>query len=236
MIFSKGFKSKVRKELIVLLCVAVVATVWYFEKSKRILQYGAVFYEMGLNCEDKCGLEKQLEYFQRALYYNPNQIDAHYRSALIYEKDGNYAKAFEYFIRATETDYWNTLAYYKVGLYYFREGAYDHARRYFLQAVKSRIGIPDDTSYYLARIYDYLKEYDLAARYYCNFVLSNAEYAPEIYPRVAEIYYLYLGEDAIAHMLHVMRHWKHYALADQLEQHFEGIKFSKTSSVLSDNN
>lgn len=238
-------KIKINKSLVVLLSITSIVTFWYIEKAKRIPQYGIVLYEMGLSCEDECGQDKQLKYFQRAVrydsklydtYYAEKLSDAHYRSALIYEEMGDHAKSLESLMRAIELYQLNTLAYYGIGLHYFKEGAYEYARRYFLQATKSRIGIPDDTKRYLARIYDYLKKYDLAVSYYCDFVLTNAEYAPEIYPRVAEIYYLYLDENAIMEMLHVMRHWKHYALADQLEQYFEAIKFSKTSSVLPDNN
>jgi len=171
-----------------------------------------------------------------AIYHNPNQIDAHYRLALIYEKKGNHANALESFIRATEAGDWNSLANYKVGLYYFREGAYEYARRYFLQAGKGRIEIPRYRSYYLAKIYDHFKDYEIAANYYCDFVSDNTEYVQEIYPRVAEIHHLYLDEAAMEYRLHVMRHWRKYALIDQLKQHFEAVKSSKTSSVLSDNN
>lgn len=234
MIFSKIFKNNVRKNFIVILCVVVIATAWYFEKSKRILQYSTIFYEMGLNCKDECSLQKQLEYFQKALYYNPNQVDANHRLALIYEKKGDHANALKSFIRATEIDDWNSLANYKVGLYYFREGAYEYARRYFLQAGQGRAEIPKDRSRYLARIYDHWKEYKIAVNYYCNFVWTNPEYAQEIYPRVAEIYHLYLDEVAMEKMLHGMRHWHKYALANQLEQHFKAFKFAGITNALSD--
>lgn len=232
MIFNLGLKSTVRKKLIASFCIAVIVTIWYFENSRRIPQYGEVFYEMGVNCEDKCRPEKQLRYFQKAIYYNPYQKDTHYRSALIYEKEGNYDKAFEFFINATEKDYWNNMAYYKAGLYYFREGAYEYARRYFLQAVKSRIGIPDVSNYYLAQVFDQLKEYDRAIEYYTNVALLNSEYGPQIYPRLAEIYYFIKGEDVFTYTVLKLRAAteKEKYLADQMEYYFKAIKVSESGS------
>lgn len=213
-----------------------VATFWYGEKTKQISEYGMVFYGMGLSCDDECGQDKQLKYFQRAVRYNPKSSDAyyndklsdaHYRSALIYEKKGNQGKALESFTKAIEINQ-NARAYYKMGLYYFREEAYERAVRYFQQSYKDEINRPDDTLYYMARAYDKQGKYKMAVARYQGFIEDHMEYALEVCPRIVEIYYLLNDTDSISHRLRELRSERRGRgdLADQLEQVFKMVQDS----------
>lgn len=179
-------KNKVRKRVVVFLGLMVIVILWYIEKTKLIPQYGKVFYEMGLRCEDECGQNKQLQYFQKAAHHNPEINSARYRLGLIYEEMEDYTKALKFFIKETELDQNNMLAYYKVGRHYFREGAYEQALRYFLRVFKGG-GFPSDVRYYIARIYDQKKEYDLAINFYSAMVKVDNEYADKVCPRLAQL-------------------------------------------------
>jgi len=136
-----------KKTIILFLGVILIAAFWYVEKIKLISQYGMVFYEMGVRCDNECGQDKQLQYFQKAIRHNSNLSVAHYQLALIYEEMGDHSKSFEFFRRVTELKHSNALASYKVGVKYFKEGAYEHAIRYFLDAtVYGGKGCPIDVA------------------------------------------------------------------------------------------
>lgn len=230
--FNVILKMKVNRSLALLLGIILIATVWYAEKTKQIPQYGIVLYQMGLSCEGECGQNKQLQYFQRAVrynpklrdtYYNDKLSDAHYRSALIYEEIGDHAKALRSFIKATEVNQ-NARAYYKIGLYYFREESYGHALRYFRRSYRVRINCPDDTLYYVAQIYDKTKEYNLAISNYLDFVEAHVEYASEVYPRIAEICHVLNDADVVLHKLRILRREHKNDLADQLEHALKAVQ------------
>jgi len=226
--FNTILKNKTSKIVILYLICVLIVTVWYMEKTKKIFQYGMVFYEMGMQCGDKCGQDKSLQYFKKAIHYDPNISGAHYQLALIYEEMGRHAQALEYFRRVTELDYLNVLAFYRVGLQYFREGSYDLALRYLLHP-RNRISSPVMWNYYIARAYDQKKEYRLASQHYLTFVWHHAEYADEVYPRVVEIIQLFNdGQYIITRHLHWLRDASKYNLADQLERTANTVQISDT--------
>jgi tetratricopeptide (TPR) repeat protein len=219
-------KNGIRRACVFLACGLVVAVFWYIEKTKKISQYGVVFYEMGLHCDDKCGGDRQLEYFRKAIRYNPEISDAYYRSALIYSAEGDYVRSLEFLRKAVESDQKNALAYYRMGLYYFNEGSYEYALRYFLQSYKIR-GCPEEVHYYLGRIYDKKNEYDSAIPHYQSMVLAHKRYAAIIYPRLAEIYYFQNDEDAFRRRVNRLRDTNEEDLANQLERYYKAIQLSE---------
>jgi len=227
--FNAILKNKTSKIVILSLACVLIITVWYMEKTKKIFQYGMVFYEMGMQCGDKCGQEKSLQYFKKAIHYDPNISGAHYQLALIYEEMGRHAEALEYFRRVTELDYLNILAFYRVGLQHFREGSYELAIRYLLPTDHRMDSSPDMLDYYLARAYDQKKEYRLASQHYLTFVWTHAEYADEIYPRAVEVIRL-LNDDEyiITGHLHWLREDSKYNLADQFERAANAVQISDT--------
>ena len=237
MFFNIRSYNKTDKFFTVLIGVVVISTFLYIDKTRKIPQYGIIFYEMGLRCNDACGQDKQLQYFQKAVRYNPKindaryslkLSDAHYRSALIYEEMGDSAQSVASLIKAIELYQWNTLAYYRLGVYNFKKGSYESARRYFLQSYKIG-GYPNEMHYYLARIYDKQKKTDLAIGFYNSMVLEDHDYASEIYPRLAELYYSRNYEAPFFSWTTRMRESNLNDLADQLEQHFEAVKSSELS-------
>jgi len=184
---------------------------------------------MGLNCNEECGKDRQLQYFQKAIHFSSKLGDArsksmlsdsHYRLALIYEEMGDQSKSLEFFRKVTELDHSNSYAFYKVGLQYFEEGEYEHARRYFIQSDRGR-NRPDELYYYMAQIYDHREEYDLALQTYTYAVFLHNEDAVKIYPRLVEIYRFRNHEHAIPNEIRRLREIGQNNLADQLKQYLE---------------
>lgn len=230
--FNAMLKNKIRKPVVLFLGGALIATLWGIEKTKRIPQYGKVFYEMGLGCDNKCGKDRQLRYFQQALRYSPELSDAYYHSALIYEEKGDHTGALASLKRAVEFDRGNIPAYYYAGLLYFQQGAYEYALRYFLQTYRPHRGYFGDADYYLARIYDQKKEYDLAIEHYFESVDVHPEHMPAVYPRLAEIYYSLDREKDILRKIYQLREVHRNNLADQLEQSYNALKADKEADSI----
>ena len=223
-------ENKTKKVFVLLTSVILIATVWHMERIRRISQYGIVFHGMGLQCDDECGQNKQIQYFQKAIHYDPNLSAAHYRLACIYEKMGDDNNAFKSFLRVTELDSWNVLAFYNVGRYYFEEHHYENARRYFLHAYSKKTGCPEDINYYLAKIYDQWQEYILALRFYNGIASLNSEYAIEVYPRVVELYHLINKASSIEGKIRELRIVnKNELAADELERSFKVFQASEAS-------
>jgi len=219
-----------RKGVVLFLGCVLIVSFWYGEKTKRIVQYSKVFYKMGVECKNRCGQDNQLEYFKKAIYYNPSLSGAYYQIALIYERMGDDAKSLEYFRRVAELDHENVLAAYHVGRQHFREGSYEHSLKYFLRCYKHR-PCPDDVQYYLARIYDQKKEYFQAAHHYRNIAVLRDDYAAEAHSRWIEIAPLYNfadGQSFSKEMLR-LREMSRHDLADQLEKTVKAAQASEAS-------
>lgn len=227
MVFDIIPVSKKAKFLIVLLSIFLIALSWYLEKTKIIPQYSPIFYDMGLNCENKCDLKKQLAYFQKAVRHNPNLSDAYYQIALIYEKKGNNEKSLEFLRRVARLDHKNALAAYKLGVHHFKSEEYELARRYFLQSYRLK-DCPEDATYYLGMISDRLKDYNSAIIFFKSMIVINDTYAPKIYPRLAELYYLTDGEYHLRLEVGRLRGHGNPGFADLLEQKFEALKESNS--------
>jgi len=232
MVINALLDQNIKHPLVGLLIIFLIATFWYIEKTKKIPQYGMLLYKMGMQCSEECGQKKQLQYFQKAVRYTPELndtnhypelSDAHYRSAHIYKERGDDIRSLGSLVKATEL-YPNPMAYYKAGLHYFNEDAYENARRYFLKCLDIRIGCPGNTNYYLAKIYDQKKEYNSARFYFHEVISIYPEYADEIFPRLAELYFLLDQEVALLRATSEYRKYQRDDLADQLERNFKAVQ------------
>jgi len=228
MLFNMISKNKTRKIIALFLGCVLIVVLCCTEKMKRTTPYGMVFYEMGLQCEDRCGQDRVVQYFKKAVRHDPNLSGAHYQLALIFEKMGKHAESLEHFKRVTELDDLNILASYRVGLQYFKEESYDLALKHLLRT-HNRIGSPDRLDYYLARAYDQTQEYYLASQHYRKAVWVHAEYADEAYQRLAEISKLLGNQRIIDDELFWLRESSKHDLADKLERAVNAVKVSETA-------
>lgn len=216
-----------RKPIVLLIGIILVITLWFIEKSEQIPQYSYVFYEMGLNCDDECGRNRQFQYFQKAVhhtaqltntYYDPRISDAHFRLALFYENRGDDEEAFILFIRATEFNNENSMALYKTGFHYFQRGDYKSALKYLRRSYILG-NFPEAIHYYLARAYDETQDYELALVYYINILKLTDEYSTKIYPHITSIYNNH--KDIVDTLTHRNRAMGNYEFIKQFEQSLE---------------
>jgi len=218
-----------KKNHILIFSVIFIVIFWFIEKAREVPLYGAVFYKMGMQCADECSPEKQLNYFRKAVHYDPNLIDAYYQMGLVYEKINDKKKSLEFFQRATEYDHENIIAFYKAGVLYYEQEDYERALRCFLRSRYREGGYPDDTNYYLARIYDHTKECESAMYYYHAVATLDRERIPEVYTRAVELCLICNEEHVIKSYIEIIRMYGEPYYADQLGQIFKTIKDSGTS-------
>jgi len=230
MLVDTILKTKFRRLFVLIVGVILVTVFLCIDSAKKIPQYGIIFYEKGLKCKNKCARDKTLQYFQKAVWHDSNLSAAYYQLALIYEKKGEHAKALEKFRKVTELTHKNSVAFYKVGHRYLKEGAYEVAQRYFLQAIIGKRDCPADVHYYLAKMFDKKKEYDLAVWHYYRIASLKPEYVDEVYLRIAEIQYSLNKEHLILANIIMFRQLEKHYLANQLERHLKNVKNSKASS------
>ncbi len=159
--------------------IFIVLLHFYINRMTLNSHYGKVFYKLGLECQNKCSLNKQLSYFQKAVFYDPNLTDAYYHLGIIYGKQGQNEKEFTSYKKVAALEHVNADAYFKVGRYYFEKGELDYALRYLLQSKRYRPG-EHDTFYYMAQIYEKKQMYKDAMSYYVTLLVVG-------YPRSAEI-------------------------------------------------
>lgn len=159
---------------------------FYFTRTTINLHYGKAFYRLGRECQDKCGLNEQLSCFQKAVFYDPNLIDAYYRLGIIYGKQGQNEKEFMSYKKVAALDHTNADAYFKVGRYYFEKGELDYALGYFLQSNRYKPG-EHDTFYYMAQIYEKKQMYKDAVYYYVTLLVVGYPLSAEVCERIWRI-------------------------------------------------
>ena len=182
MIISDKF---LQSSLLIFLSLAVPIH-FYTNRTTLNPRYGKVFYKLGRECQNKCRLNKQLSYFQKAVFYDPNLNDAYYQLAIIYGKKSQHKEEIESYRKVVQLDYSNAQAYFNVGLHYFQNGELDYALRYFLQSDRYK---PEshDTTYYMAIIYDKKAMYNKAALLYLKLVSWDSPHSVELCERVWRI-------------------------------------------------
>lgn len=161
---------------------------FYFNRTTLNPYYGKIFYKLGMECQvdSSCSFGKQLSYFKKAIFYDPNLSDAYYQLAMIYGKNGQHKEEIESYEKVALLDHTNGQAYFNVGSHYFQNGELDYALRYFLQSNRYKAG-SHDTFYYMARIYEKKQMYKDAVPYYGALVLVGYPLSAEICERLGRI-------------------------------------------------
>ena len=174
-----------RSASLILFSLAVLIH-FYFNRTTLNPRYGKVFYKLGLECQNKCSLNKQLSYFQKAVFYDPNLKDAYYQMGIIYGKQGESEKEFVSYKKVATLDYANVDVHFKVGRYYFEKGEWDYALRCFLQSNRYKPG-SYDTLNYLAQSYEKKQMYKEAVHYYVPVVGGRTHLSAEACKRIWHI-------------------------------------------------
>ena len=165
-------------------------TYFYINRTTLNPHYGKVFYKLGLECQNKCSPNKQLSYFRKAVFYDPNLSAAYHQLGIIYGNKGQHEKEIESYKKAAQLNHADGEAYFKLGLYCFQKGELDYALRYLLQSNRYKPG-SDDTFYYMARAYDKKGMYEEAVHHYVTaLIISGSPRSLEIFEMIKSIFML----------------------------------------------
>lgn len=201
------------------LLISFIVFFCYLQRITLNPRYGAIFYKVGKDCF-YCSFEKKVNYFQRAIYFDPNLSKAYYGLGELYEAHENKERALEYYLKAAALDHAFEEAYFKVGFLYFQDGKPSYALRYLKQAYQST---PRDAkvNYYLALVYESEKRYADALEYYQRINCGQFEKCAQASARVGVLYHLLKNEAAVLNKIGDLRNLQRDDLADQLQQFTE---------------
>ncbi|MBI3617423.1 MAG: tetratricopeptide repeat protein [Candidatus Omnitrophica bacterium] len=186
---------------------------------------GKVFYRLGLECQNKCSLNKQLAYFRKAVFYDPNLSDAYDQLGAIYNKEGQYKQKIKSYQRVVQLDHTNAEAFFNVGLYYLQKGELDYALRYLLQSNRYRPG-SDDTFYYIANAYDQKGMYEKAAFYYITLIIWRSPRSQEVCERIWTISKISGQQQMVLDRLWIaMRDAGMYPVWEQIDQYIKTDRY-----------
>lgn len=104
------------------------------ESATPVLEYGKVFNNLGLVCEQKEHPKKALRYYQKAIMFNPGLAEAYSNMASLLFKNQDYDKAIVYAQKAIDLDHLYHQAYHTLGLAYRAKGEYQMALKFFARA------------------------------------------------------------------------------------------------------
>lgn len=176
-------KSKLIKFGVPASLVLLVFLHFYVTRVSKNLHYGKVFYHLGLECQDKCTPHKQLAYFRKAIFYDPNFTEAYYQMGILYGREGQAQKAFASYKRVAMLDHRNADAYFRTGFYYLQKEYPDQALRYLLHSERYNPD-PDDMVYWLAETYYRKKMYQEAAAHYLRLLTRGSPFSTKACRRV----------------------------------------------------
>ena len=201
------------------LLISFVIFFCYLQRITLNPRYGAIFYKVGKDCF-YCSFEKKVNYFQKAVYFDPNLINAFYGLGELYEAHEDRGKALEHYLKAAALDHTFGEAYFKAGVLYFQDGFPSYALRYLKQAYQS---MPKDAkvNYYLARVYESGKRYADAIEYYQRINCSRLDKCAQAFARLGVLYHLVKNENAVLNKISDLRNLQRDDLAGQLQQFME---------------
>jgi len=105
-------------------------------KCKENEDYSAVCFFIGV-CYDRLGLEEDaVEYYERAIEYNPQNISAYNNAASYYQGKGDVEKAIAYYLKAIGNDREYVKGYSNLSNCYLNLGDYVNAEFYAKKALE----------------------------------------------------------------------------------------------------
>lgn len=218
---KKGYKMKIpyvsRMTMWICLLILIVFSVFfcYLRRTTLNPRYAEVFYAIGGDCR-RCPVQERLNYFLKALSYDPNLSKAYYELGAIYEGRGETEKAFQFYLKTTALDYCYVDAYWKVGHAYYRKGDFDAAFRYLLVAHRYDPGRAD-ANYYLGLLYEMKKQYDEAVGHFLQINCPKPQ-CVEALARVGALLHLLNKDPHAMSVVEDLQRMQRNDLADQLLQ------------------
>ncbi len=145
-----------------------------------ILRWIYEYFEMGLKCYRKKKFDKALEYFQKELVENGDDINCYNLGGIIFAHNKEYERAKEYFTKAIEMNEHLYDPQVNLGMIYFTSGEYENALPRYENALKIDPVNPNALLKYAVCTLELEKNLQEAKDYLTNYLLqSEGEYEAE---------------------------------------------------------
>ena len=128
-------KNKSKKVFLALIVIGIVS-LRFVESATPCLEYGRVFYNLGLESEGRSHWQKALGYYKKAIGYNPGLVEAYNNIASVYQISHDFDTSIQFAQKAINLDAKYHQAYHTLGLAYRAKGYFALALKSFLTAYK----------------------------------------------------------------------------------------------------
>lgn len=222
-----AYMSRITMWICLLLLIVFSVFFCYLRRTTLNPRYGEVFYAIGRDCRG-CSVQKRLNYFSKAISYDPNLSKAYYDLGDIYENSGEAEKAFQFYFKAATLDYRYADAYWKVGYAYYRKGDFDAAFRYLLPAYRHDPG-RTDANYYLGILYEMKGDYNEALVHLRKIYCPNLR-CEEALARAGALFHLLNMDPHAMSVFEDLQRMQRNDLAGQLENFIKADEYPEYMS------
>lgn len=218
MIRNPAFKNNIIGFSGITIILILLWIIYSQERTRLNYYYGGLFYRRAQECGERCKLQQRLGYYRKAIYYDPNHVDAYYQMGVLYSKTGNPLEASQFYRKAASLDPSHFMAYFQVGLDYLKRGQPDFAMRFFNQAYRFDNNFAE-LHYYMGRIYEKKKEWNRAQWHYMRAISINDKHVPA-HVRLGMVYHLGGYDKLAVAEVSALRSLGENDMAEQLEYFF----------------
>jgi tetratricopeptide (TPR) repeat protein len=162
-----AINNKILKLILILL---ILIGIRIKTTSASIPAYGKLFWQQGMDAENKHNIPRALSLYQKAVSYNPAHAPSYYRLGIIYDGLLKPDQSLEAFRKVAELKTWDGYylpAYWAVGMDYFNKEEYLKAIECFRWAVKQNNHF-SPAYYHIGLSYLALKDYLSASKQLIN--------------------------------------------------------------------
>lgn len=164
----KTSENKSQSQKIFFLLVILFGTgIRFVESATPSLEYGRVFYNLGLGNEQRGQWKNALKSYKKAVEFNPDLAEAYDHMAMIFHNYRDFDKTIEFAQNAINHDPQYHHAYHTLGLAYQSKGNHQLALKYFAKANGLYPHYPFDSYYKYDLGIAYLNVGDIASAKQC---------------------------------------------------------------------
>ncbi|MFI5253300.1 MAG: peptidylprolyl isomerase [Bacteroidota bacterium] len=149
---------------------------YWFRKKKTDAELCKEYYDKALAYKHQGDLDNAIEYFAKALFYNPNDTTTLYNMGYAYRDKNKYDKAMECYQKVIDIAPDNASAYFDMGLAHGHEKEYDKAIECYEKALRIKPNYAE-AYFNIGNMHHARKEYDQAVICYRKATEIKPEYA-----------------------------------------------------------
>jgi tetratricopeptide (TPR) repeat protein len=138
------------------------------------------WFQRGYNAQRLKDLDNAIQYYEKAIEFNPNMAEAYYNLGLVYGDKGNIDKAIQFYKKVVELKPQDSDAYTNLGVTYGKNGNLDKAIQFCQKAVELS---PQDFEAYtnLGTAYQNKGDFEKAVQSYEKAIKLNPKFSGTYY-------------------------------------------------------